>query len=225
MTARRSRTVRQRHGSVVRLKNASGLEAEHGMGPDRNTGDAHPRLVDPRRQGNRVSADLGTSGGSKLELLSLADAKRDSRPWSPTATSARARSRPTANGWPMPPTSPATGRCTSRPFPATGGKLQVSRGGGLEPRWRRRRQGDLLRQLCGIEQAAHGGAGQCGGRALHRHVRLRCFRYAAARVVSSTDLFSYDVTADGQRFLVNQYVKPAQVQPLNIVLNATADSH
>jgi hypothetical protein len=30
------------------------------------------------------------------------------------------------------------------------------------------------------------------------------------------------VTADGQRFLVNQYVKPVQVQPHNIVLNATA---
>ena len=31
-----------------------------------------------------------------------------------------------------------------------------------------------------------------------------------------------DVTNDGKRFLVNRYVKPASVPPLNIVLHATA---
>jgi hypothetical protein len=40
--------------------------------------------------------------------------------------------------------------------------------------------------------------------------------------VSSTDLFTYDVTKDGQRFLVNRYAKPQQVVPLRIVLNAIA---
>jgi hypothetical protein len=40
--------------------------------------------------------------------------------------------------------------------------------------------------------------------------------------VSSTKQFSYDVTKDGQRFLVNRYAKPAQIAPLHIVLNATA---
>jgi hypothetical protein len=52
--------------------------------------------------------------------------------------------------------------------------------------------------------------------------RTPLFRIRGCGIVSSTDLFSYDVAADGQRFLVNQYVKPVQVQPLNIVLNATA---
>ena len=47
------------------------------------------------------------------------------------------------------------------------------------------------------------------------HARLRAH-------VSSTDLFSYDVTKDGQRFLVNSYAKPPQVAPLHVVLNATA---
>jgi len=42
--------------------------------------------------------------------------------------------------------------------------------------------------------------------------------------VSSTDQFSYDVTKDGQRFLVNRYANPAQVAPLHIILNATAPS-
>jgi hypothetical protein len=40
--------------------------------------------------------------------------------------------------------------------------------------------------------------------------------------ISSTDLFSYDVAKDGQRFLVSRYVKPEQVAPLRIVLNSTA---
>ena len=48
------------------------------------------------------------------------------------------------------------------------------------------------------------------------------FRTQFRAQVSSTDLFSYDVTKDGQRFLVNRYAKPAQVAPLHIILNATA---
>ena len=38
--------------------------------------------------------------------------------------------------------------------------------------------------------------------------------------ISSTDVFNYDVARDGKRFLVNQYVKPDQAAPLNIVINA-----
>jgi hypothetical protein len=36
-------------------------------------------------------------------------------------------------------------------------------------------------------------------------------------------MFSYDVTKDGQRFLVNRYAKPAEISALHIVLNATAN--
>ena len=38
--------------------------------------------------------------------------------------------------------------------------------------------------------------------------------------ISSTDLFTCDVTRDGQRFLVNEYVKPEHVAPLTIVEHA-----
>jgi len=41
--------------------------------------------------------------------------------------------------------------------------------------------------------------------------------------VSSTDVFNYDVTRDGQRFLVNHYAKPQQVAPLHVAFNATAE--
>jgi hypothetical protein len=42
--------------------------------------------------------------------------------------------------------------------------------------------------------------------------------------ISSTDLFSYDVSRDGKRFPVNHNVKPDHVEPLTVVLNAAADT-
>jgi hypothetical protein len=42
-------------------------------------------------------------------------------------------------------------------------------------------------------------------------------------VISSTDVFSYDVSGDGKRFLVNRYVRPERVAPLTIVLHAAAE--
>jgi serine/threonine protein kinase len=38
---------------------------------------------------------------------------------------------------------------------------------------------------------------------------------------SSTDVFSYDVTKDGERFLVNRYVKPDNITLLTILLTST----
>jgi hypothetical protein len=37
-----------------------------------------------------------------------------------------------------------------------------------------------------------------------------------------TDTFTYDVSQDGRRFLINRYVKPDYVAPITIVLNALA---
>ena len=41
--------------------------------------------------------------------------------------------------------------------------------------------------------------------------------------ISSTDLFSYDVSADGQRFLVNTDVGEMASSSLTVVLNWTAE--
>jgi hypothetical protein len=48
------------------------------------------------------------------------------------------------------------------------------------------------------------------------------FRVYGRAQISSTDLYTYDVTKDGQKFLVNRYVKPDHVEPLTIVLHSTA---
>ena len=50
------------------------------------------------------------------------------------------------------------------------------------------------------------------------------FQAHARPYVSSTDIFTYDVTADGKRFLVDRYVKPEQTPPLSIILHATGSS-
>jgi serine/threonine protein kinase len=103
-------------------------------------------------------------------------------------------------------------------YPTAAGKWQISRGGGTEPRWR----GDG-------KEIFYIGAGSTltavpvsseGTFAAGNPTPL--FRTQLRAQVSSTDQFSYDVTKDGQRFLVNRYAKPAQVAPLHIVLNATA---
>jgi len=103
-------------------------------------------------------------------------------------------------------------------YPTAAGKWQVSRGGGTEPRWR----GDG-------KEIFYIGAGSTltavpvsseGTFAAGNPMPL--FRSQLRAQVSSTDQFSYDVTKDGQRFLVNRYAKPAQVAPLHIILNATA---
>jgi serine/threonine protein kinase/Tol biopolymer transport system component len=104
-------------------------------------------------------------------------------------------------------------------FPAASGKWQVSRGGGIEPRWR----GDGKElfyigpktTLTAVPVNSEG-TFSTGNPTPLFHSQLRA-------QVSSTDLFNYDVTKDGQRFLVNRYVKPTQVAPLHVVLNATAD--
>ena len=206
-------------GSVLRLKNASGLEAERGMGPDRNIGDAIPVswTLDDR---SIVFTNLGTSGGSKLELLSLAD---ETVSQAVVASGNQCEGQVSPDGKWLAYASDESGdwEVYIAPLPATGGKLQVSRGGGLEPRWRRDGKEIFYvsyvgwnKTLMAVPVNAEGG--------LSTGSPAPLFRIRGRGIVSSTDLFSYDVTADGQRFLVNQYVKPLQVQPLNIVLNATA---
>jgi hypothetical protein len=42
--------------------------------------------------------------------------------------------------------------------------------------------------------------------------------------ISSTDIFTYDVSKDGKRFLVNRYLKPEHSPPLTILLRTANTS-
>ncbi|HEX8294012.1 MAG TPA: protein kinase [Pyrinomonadaceae bacterium] len=102
-------------------------------------------------------------------------------------------------------------------FPASGGKWQVSNGGGAAPRWRR--DGRELfylsadRKLMAVEVGGSADTFEAG-------VPAALFE---TRVASITGAPLYDVSADGRRFLVNVPVEENAPAPVTVVLNWTAD--
>ncbi len=101
-------------------------------------------------------------------------------------------------------------------FPGAEGKWQVSRGGGTEPRWR----GDG-KEIFYIAPSGMLMAVPVNGESIFATgTPVPLFQIHGRAPISSTDVFTYDVTKDGKRFLVNRYVKPEHVPPLTILLNA-----
>lgn len=105
-------------------------------------------------------------------------------------------------------------------FPGAAGKWQVSRGGGTEPRWRGDGKEIFYLAPGGMMTAAS--VSTQGTFSTGMPVSL--FQFHGRAAISSTDTFSYDVSKDGKRFLVNRYVKPEQIPPLTIVLRAGASA-
>ncbi len=101
-------------------------------------------------------------------------------------------------------------------FPSAQGKWQVSHGGGTEPRWRGDGKEiyyvDLKGTLRAVPVSTNGTFSSGAPSAL--------FQVQGRAPVSSTDFFTYDVSRDGKRFLVNRYVKPEHIEPLTVLLNA-----
>jgi eukaryotic-like serine/threonine-protein kinase len=102
-----------------------------------------------------------------------------------------------------------------RPFPGPGDKWLVSTAGGGWPRWRRdgreifyvARDGNLM----AVSVNAAGSSFVVGaGRPLFK-VRMR--------PMVRLDAYSYDVTADGQRFLINTFVEEATPPAITLVVN------
>ena len=105
------------------------------------------------------------------------------------------------------------------PFPSFASKWQVSRGGGEEPRWRS--DGKELFYLApnGMLMAAE--VKTTVGFEAGSPSAL--FRTHPRQPISAMDFFSYDVTADGQRFLVNTKLDTSYSAPLSVILNWSAE--
>lgn len=103
-------------------------------------------------------------------------------------------------------------------FPGAAGKWQVSVGGGTEPRWRGDGKEIFYLDTKGTLVAVPIGSGPTFSVGTAQPL----FSVRSRAPVSNTDVFSYDVLKDGSRFIVNRYVKPSSVPPLDILLNATA---
>jgi hypothetical protein len=103
-------------------------------------------------------------------------------------------------------------------FPKAEGKWQVSRTGGREPRWRGDGKElyyiDSKGMLTAVPVTTEG--------TFSSGAPTPLFIIHGRTAISSSDIFTYDVMKDGQRFLVNRYVKPDHVQPLTVVMNAAA---
>jgi len=104
-------------------------------------------------------------------------------------------------------------------FPDGGGKRQVSNGGGIGPRWRR--DG---RELFYYARNGEGGklmaARVKSGESLEMGAVASLFEFiGGTQIVGSAP---YDVTGDGQRFLINELVETKPNAPLTVVFNWTA---
>jgi Tol biopolymer transport system component len=104
------------------------------------------------------------------------------------------------------------------PFPGPGGNWKVSSTGGSEPRWRR--DGKELFYLAPDGKLMAVDVKE--GSSFVADVARPLFQTRLRQHVSSTDLFSYDVSVDGQRFLMNTDVGEVTSSPLTLIVNWTA---
>jgi len=101
-----------------------------------------------------------------------------------------------------------------QPFPATGGKWQISTGGGDQPSWRRDGK-ELFFVGEGQKLIA---VGVDATSSTFRHTPPReLFRIRSGASVWTRN--QYAVTADGQRFLVNTSVESSGASPITVVIN------
>ncbi|PYU18189.1 MAG: hypothetical protein DMG32_26500 [Acidobacteria bacterium] len=103
------------------------------------------------------------------------------------------------------------------PFPGPGGKWQISTGGGIQPRWGR--DGTEILYLALDNKLMVAAAKGKGG----------AFEVGAAKPLFGTHAmtglgYSYDVSADGQKFLISSAPQQAGAAPatITVVVNWTA---
>lgn len=101
------------------------------------------------------------------------------------------------------------------PFPRADSKWQVSRGGGKEPRWRRDGKELFYLSPDGKMMAVpvkSNGSFETGAPVVLFQTHLR-------QPISALDHVSYDVTADGQKFLLNSKSSFVNTAPVSVILN------
>jgi hypothetical protein len=101
------------------------------------------------------------------------------------------------------------------PFPSANGKWQVSSAGGQEPRWRQDGKELFYLSAEGKMMAVAVRAGAT----FEAAPPVTLFQTHRRQPVSSLEVFSYDVSADGQRFLIITKMDEANAAPLSVLLN------
>lgn len=202
-------------GAYLFAKAANGLERERQVLEFNATDDIIPNSWSP--DDRQIMCTRQTAHGAHLELASYPDGAHS--PFQPgNGNQVNGMISPDGKWVAYASDESGSWEIYVTTFPNAVGKWQVSRGGGTEPRWR----GDGKE----IFYIAPGGmltavpVSTIGSFATGTPTPL--FQFHGRAVISSTDVFSYDVSKDGKRFLVNRYVKPERIEPLTIVLHAGA---
>jgi Tol biopolymer transport system component len=101
------------------------------------------------------------------------------------------------------------------PFPGLGSKYQISTDGGQQPRWRRdgKELFFLSRDRKLMTTAVEAGA------TFEFSAPTALFETRAHEPLTAEEFFTYDVTADGQRILINVNAEQNNPPPVDIVLN------
>jgi serine/threonine protein kinase len=100
-------------------------------------------------------------------------------------------------------------------FPDARSKWQISAAGGEQPRWRGDGKELFYLSAAGKMMAAP----VTTGNKFAAGTPVALFPATPRQRMSSTDMFSYDVSRDGQRFLINTPVKQAETAPMTVILN------
>jgi eukaryotic-like serine/threonine-protein kinase len=100
-------------------------------------------------------------------------------------------------------------------FPEVRGKWQLSSAGGTQPRWRG--DGKELFFLASDEKMM--AVPVTAGANFDAGEPLMLFQANPRELVATSERVTYDVTKDGQRFLINTQVKNAETQPMSVILN------
>jgi serine/threonine protein kinase/Tol biopolymer transport system component len=100
-------------------------------------------------------------------------------------------------------------------FPDARGKWEVSSGGGEQPRWR----GDGKELFYLSSDSKMMAAPVTTGTHFNAGTPVVLFQSTPRQPVLVYDLFVYDVSRDGQRFLINTQVKQAESTPMSVILN------
>ena len=103
-------------------------------------------------------------------------------------------------------------------FPSMAGKWQISRGGGDWPRWRRDGKEIYFMAADGLAAAELGYQGET---LIPGSVRPLFQTRARLTGAAGVNGYPYDVSADGQRFLVNRLVDDLPAVPITLVSNWT----
>jgi Tol biopolymer transport system component len=101
------------------------------------------------------------------------------------------------------------------PFPGPGGKYQISAGGGQQPRWPR--DGKELFFLSPRRTLM--AAPVKTGSTFEFSAPIALYETRAHEPLTAEEFFTYDVSPDGQRFLINANAEQKDIRPVDILLN------